>query len=286
MNLQLDNVISDITGTTGLKILRALLAGERDPQVRSQLRHPHCRASAAMIAKSLEGNYRAEHRFALRQAVELYDFYRQQIRACDAEIERHYQQLEQKTEPDQSIPPPKRHTKQEQNDPAYDLRSLLFGCCGVDLTQVPGLKVLLVQSILSETGVELRARFPWVKHFCSWWGLSPNNQVSGGRVWNSKTKQKGHRAAQAVRLAARSWHHWQSALGAYYRRLRARLGPAKANVATAHKLARIIYYRLRPRVEYDETSQQSSEERYRERALKNLRQRAKECGLQLVPVEA
>jgi transposase len=284
MNIQLDNVISDISGTTGLQIMRAILAGERDPQVLSQFRDPHCRSTKETIAKSLVGNYRAEHLFALRQALELYDFYTQQIRACDTEIEKHYQPLDDKSSPDQPMPPPKPHTKREKNDPAYDLRSLLFRGCGVDLTQVPGLKVLSVQSIFSETGTDLRRRFPSIKHFCSWLGLAPNNRVSGGRVLSSKTNKKRNRAAQALRLAARSLHHSQSALGDYYRRTRARLGPAKANVAVAHKLARVIYYMLTNRVEYDETSQQSYEKRYRERALKSLRKRAREFGMQLVPV--
>jgi transposase len=214
MNIQLDNVISDITGTTGLQIIRAILSGERDRQVLSQFRDPHCRSTEETIAKSLEGNYRMEHLFALRQAVELYDFYTGQIRTCDSEIEKHYQQLDEKIDPDQQMPPPKRHTKREKNDPAYDLRTLLFQCCGVDLMQIPGLKVLSVQSIFSETGVDLRSRFPSAKHFCSWLGLTPNNRVSGGRILSSKTNQKRNRAAQALRLAARSLHHSQSALGA------------------------------------------------------------------------
>lgn len=249
----------------------------------SQFRDPHCRSTEETIAKSLVGNYRVEHLFALRQAVELYDFYTGQIRSCDSEIEKHYQQLDELIDPDQQMPPPKPHTKREKNDPAYDLRTLLFHCCGVDLTQIPGLKVLSVQSIFSETGVELRSRFPSAKHFCSWLGLTPNNRVSGGRILSNKTNQKRNRAAQALRLAARSLHHSQSALGAYYRRQRARLGPAKANVATAHKLARIIYHMLTQQVEYDGLSQKEYEERYRARAVKNLRRRAKEFGMQLVP---
>jgi transposase len=283
MNIQLDNVISDITGTTGLAIIRAILAGERDPQVLSQFRDPHCRSTPETIAKSLVGNYRREHLFALQQAVELYDFYTQQLRTCDAEIERHYQQMDDQTGPGQQLPPPKPHTKREKNDPAYDLRSLLFRCCGVDLTQVPGLKVLSVQTLFSETGVDLRSRFPSAKHFASWLALSPNNKVSGGRVLSSKTNRKRNRAAQALRMAARSLHHSQSGLGAYYRRMRARLGPAKANVATAHKLARIIYHMLTRQVEYDGLSQKEYEERYRARAVKNLRRRAREFGMQLVP---
>jgi transposase len=283
MNIQLDNVISDITGTTGLQIIRSILSGERDPQVLSQFRDPHCRSTAETIAKSLVGNYRSEHLFALRQAVELYDFYTEQIRTCDAEIEKYYQQMDDQTDPDQQMPPPKRHTKREKNDPAYDLRSLLFRCCGVDLTQVPGLKVLSVQTLFSEIGVDLRSRFPSAKHFASWLALSPNQKVSGGRVLSSKTNQKRNRAAQALRLAARSLHHSQSGLGAYYRRMRARLGPAKANVATAHKLARIIYHMLTRQVEYDGLSQKEYEERYRARAVKNLRRRAREFGMQLVP---
>jgi LAS superfamily LD-carboxypeptidase LdcB len=287
MNIQLDNVISDITGTTGTRILRAILAGERDPLTLARFRNPHCKNSHDTIAKSLEGNYREEYIFELRQAVDLYDYYTQLIRHCDDKIEKAYAELPAKVDPNRKpLPEPKRETKRlvpKKNAVAFDLRTALYRMAGVDLTVVDGLSALTVQMILSETGVNMS---PWktAKHFASWLCLCPHNDISGGKVLRSKTEKTKSRANKALRLAARSLHHSDSALGAYYRRMRAHLGGPKAVTATAHKLARIIYHMLKYQVEYIDLGADYYEAKYREREIKKLQKKAAKLGFELIYV--
>lgn len=285
MNIQLDNVISDITGTTGIRIIRAILAGERDPLTLARFRNPHCKNSRDLIAKSLHGNYREENIFELRQAVDLYDYYSRLIQQCDEKIEKIYAELPAKVDPDlKPLPEPKRKTKRllpQKNAVAFDLRTALYRMAGVDLTVVDGLSALTVQMILSETGVDMS---PWktAKHFASWLCLCPHNDISGGKVLRSKTDRTKNRANRALRLAARSLHHSQSALGAYYRRMRAHLGGPKAVTATAHKLARTIYHMLKYQVEYVDLGIDYYEAKHREREIKRLQKKAEKLGFELV----
>jgi transposase len=281
MNLHLHHVVSDITGVTGMKVIRAILAGERDPQVLAQHRDRRCRHSCEMIAKALHGSWREEHLFALRQAVELFDTYQQQIARCDEEIARVLVRLDPATEED--TPPPVRKHKGDRNTPRIDdLRGQLFRLVGVDLTRIDGLNSHSVLKILAEIGTDM-SRWPSVKQFCSWLGLSPGNKISGGkRIGKSKTTPSANRAAAALRIAAQALSNSQSALGGYLRRQKARLGAPKAITATAHKLATILYSMIANKTEYDPPEVNYYDVQYRKRVLANLRRRADQLGFDLI----
>lgn len=286
MNIQLHQVLSETTGETSLKIIRAIVDGERDPIRLAQYRHPRCHSTQDEIAKALSGNYQAEHIFALKQALELYDFYSQQIQACDLEIERKYTSLKPVFDIDPTSPPPpisekKRHSK---NEPAFDLHSHLYRLTGVDLTAINGLDVLTVQQIISETGTDM-SPWPTVKHFASWLSLSPNNKKSGGKLISSRTLKSSNRAADAFRMAAQSAGRSQSALGAFYRRIRAKHGPPKAITATAHKIARIFYHLLKYKKPFIDPGQDAYEQKFKQRIISNLKRRAKSLGMELIPIQ-
>jgi transposase len=287
MNLHLHHVISDITGKTGLAILDAVLAGERDPNQLAQLRDYRIKADEETIAKSLVGDFRAEHLFTLRQALSAYRHYQQLISECDQEIERLLQEFDSRVDPEaEPLPPATTTHKQPQRNEARftssDLRTELYRILGVDLTQAPGLQTSTIHTLFTEIGRDLSC-FPTDKHFSSWLGLCPDNRVSGGRVLSTKTRDVKSRAADALRLAAQSLHHSKSALGEFYRRMRARLGAPKAITATAHKLARIIYHLLRTGQSYDESAFAQSEERYQQRRLQRLHREAAALGYNLTP---
>jgi transposase len=250
MNLRLTNVLTDITGVTGMKIIRTILAGERNPQVLAGYRQAGCKKTETEIAKSLEGHYKREQLFALKQAVELYDFYDRQVQACDAELEAMYQAFEPPDEPG-TPPPPARTQKQPKNSASFDLAPALYRLTGVDLTQIDGVDALTVQKVLSEIGTDM-SKWPTVKHFAAWLRLCPNTKITGGKVIQTGVQPTQNRASTALRIAASSLKHSQSALGAYYRRMRARLGAPAAITATAHKLARIIYFMLKERKPYQD----------------------------------
>jgi len=236
MNLRLDNVVTDLSGQTGMRILKAILAGERDVQKLGAMRHPSCHASAEVIAQSLVGNYRQEHLFALQQAVELFEFYQQKIKDCESEMEKYLQKLPGKRD-DQ---PPASQGRNKRQSMCFNVRDHAWKLLGVDLFRIKGLGAETVLRVVSEVGADLRG-FETEKHFTSWLSLSPNRRVSGGKVLSSRTKANRNRAAQAFRQAAVSVARSDSELGAYYRRMQTRKGPASAVTATAHKLARIYY---------------------------------------------
>ena len=282
MNLLLDNVVSDITGMTGLAIIRAILAGERDAQQLAKLRDKRCRNDERTIASSLEGHYREEHLFALAQAVERYDFYQQQVKACEGAIEQHMRQIEGDNDTDPDVPPaskPKGHSK---NGFDFDVRSELYRLTGVDLTEINGMSENNVLTIISETGTDMSA-WPSEKHFASWLSLSPGNKITGGKRLSGKTRPSANRAAGAFRLAAYSLANSKTALGAFYRRLRNRLGAPKAITATAHKLARLFYHLLKTQTPFVDVGQDYYEQQYRARATRNLKKRAAALGYQLIP---
>jgi transposase len=282
MNLRLTNVLSDITGVTGMKIIRSIVAGERNPEVLASYRHNNCAKSKFEIAKSLEGHYKSEHLFALKQALELFDFYDQQLHNCDIELEAHYQQFDLPDDPG-TPPPVPRKTKRRKNQPYFDLSLSLYRMTAVDLTQVDGLDALTVQDILSEIGTDM-SPWPTVKHFASWLRLSPNNKVTGGKVIQRGTLPSKNRANTAFRVAAQSLARSNSALGAFYRRIRARHGGPKAVTATAHKLARIVYFMLKHRQPYHDPGADYYDEQYRIRTIRNLQRRASKLGMRLEPV--
>jgi transposase len=284
MNLQLSQVLTDITGQTGLQIIRAIVAGHHDPLTLAQYRDPRCRSSQAEIAKALTGHYRPEHLFALQQALELYDFYTQQIQACDTQIEQKYAAIKPVTASDPPPAPPSPPKRRTANEPDFDLHGHLYRLAGVDLTRIGGLNVLTVQQIIAETGVDM-SPWPTVKHFASWLTLAPHNAITGGKVIRSKTQKSTNRAAQAFRLAAQSVARSDSALGAFYRRIRAKHGGPKAITATAHKIARIFYHMLKSKQEYHDPGADVYEQKYRDRVVKNLQRKAKALGLELVPLQ-
>jgi transposase len=284
MNVKLQHVVSDITGVTGLAILRAIVAGERDPLQLAKLRDDRCAHSEAEIARALYGNWRAEHLFALKQAVELYDFYHKQIAACDRLIEKQLQQFEDKSD-GQPVPPKARRRRRGDNRPSFDARPALYRMAGVDLTVIEGIEESTALVLLSEIGTDM-SRWPSVKHFCSWLGLCPNHRISGGKILSRRTKPCANRAAAALRLAAQALHRSQSALGAFLRRLKARVGAPKAITATAHKLARLVYSLLKHGTAYVTQGMQEYEQRYRQRVVRNLTRRAQELGYTLVETAA
>jgi transposase len=280
MNIQLANTISDIVGETGQKIVRAILAGERDGKALAQLKNSRIHASAEDIAKSLQGNWRSEHLFALKQAVDAFDFCVAQLLECDSQIEVQLLALQSC----QGEPAKGKKRGRARNAPKFDLRTQLFQMCGVDLTRIDGIDVTTALVVVSEVGSDM-GRFASDKHFASWLGLCPGTKITGGKVMSGKTKRCANRAAQALRLAAAALRSSKSALGAYYRRMCARMDRAKAVTAAAHKLARLIYAMLSKGEEYTDRGQDYFEERYRQRVLHNLTQRAKAMGMQLVPSE-
>ena len=277
MNIQLANVISDVAGVTGQKIIREIVAGERDAQVLAAYRDVRIKASEEEIAKSLLGNWRAEHLFALKQALAGFDFCVTQLAECDTEAERVLRELHAH----EGMPAKGKRRSRARNAPKFDVREHLFKVCGVDLTRIDGIDVSTALVVLSEIGVDM-SRFPTVKHFTSWLGLCPGTKISGGKILGSRSKRTANRATQALKLAAAALRSSKSALGAYYRRMCARMDKAKAVTAAAHKLARLIYVMLTKGEEYTDQGQQYYEERYRDRDVRQLARHARELGMDLV----
>jgi len=280
MNIQLTNVLSDIVGETGQKILRAIVSGERDSEVLAAMKSKRIRASQDEIRKSLQGNWRAEHLFALKQALGMFDFIGTQLTECDYEME---QQL-LKLQVHDGTPSEGRKRRGSRNAPKFDLRTHLFRMCGVDLTRIDGIDVTTALAVLSEVGADM-SRFSTARHFASWLGLCPGTKITGGKVMSGKTKRVSNRAAQALRIAASALRRSQSALGAYFRRMCARMDKPKAITAAAHKLARLIYMMLTKGEEYTDQGQDYYEQRYQKRVLRQLTQRAKKLGMILVPAQ-
>ncbi len=287
MNVRLSPTVTDITGVTGMAIIRAILAGERDPHVLAEWRQPGCAQPEAEFVKALTGNYRDEHVFALKQAVALYDCYTEQIRECDQEVERRFSALKP-VHDDDDLPPldttDKRNTH-SKNAPAYDGRRLLYQLLGIDLVAVHGLNEVTAQVILSEIGTDM-SRWADEKHFCSWLGLAPHNDISGGKVLRSRTLKTHNRAGQAFRLAAQAVSRTETAYGAFFRRMRAMHGPKKAIVATAHKIARAVYFMLRDHKPFDAQSADAYLKRDREHEIARLQKKATKLGYTLAPVLA
>jgi transposase len=281
MNLLLHNVVSDITGVTGMKIIKAILAGERDPRVLAGNRDERCHNTTATIAKSLVGNYREEHLFALRQAVDLYETYQAKIADCNQAI---IKQVEKQPDISDDEPPTpnKQVPARDRIRDGVDVRDLLFKKSGVDLFAIPGLAADTLLILASEVGFDMT---PWKteKHFASWLGVCPGTKRSGGKVLQNKTKRNPNRATQAFRTAAASLYRSQTALGAFFRRIKSRSGGQQAVTATAHKLARIYYAMLTHGTSYLELGQKAYEQRFKERRIDHLKVQAKSLGFQLVP---
>src|SRR5450631_2122707 len=282
MNLQLHHVITDVTGVTGMRIVRAIVRGERDPDVLAKMRDMRCKSSESTVRAALIGNYQPEHLFSLKQALELYDFYQARVDECDAEIERVLVTLKaDKPNPETPLPKPRIKTRQP-NAVSFDTRPLLYQLTGVDLTQINGIGPYLALSMISECGTDL-SRWPTAKHFTSWLTLSPGCKISGGKVLSAHTRKTTNRVAAHLRLAAITVGRTNTALGAFYRRLAARIGKAKAVTATARKIAVLFYNAMRFGMAYQDPGSDRYEREYRDRVIKQLHRRAAEFGLSLTP---
>lgn len=284
MNLQLHHVMSDITGATGMKIIRDIIAGERDPLKLASYRDKRCKNSLEVIAKALTGTYREEHIFSLTQALELYDIYKEKIRDCDVAIEEHlttfencFEERQEKTKKQVG----KKAKSRCKNKLSFDVSSHLIRITGVDLTAIPGIEASTALKIISEIGLDL-SRWKGPKQFAAWLGLCPGNKVSGGKRLGGKSKRTSNNAAIALRMSASTLYSSDSALGAFFRRLKSKLGAPKATTAAAHKIATIIFEMLKNHVEYNEVGQDYYEKQYRERIIKYLSFRAKTFGFSLV----
>ena len=287
MNIQLSEVLSDITGVTGQAIVRAIVAGERDPARLAQLRKMGCKHTEAEITKALTGSWHPAQIFILQQNLQLYDFYTAQLVACDSEMERCYQAMESRHEKDAPLPDllPVKPGSRSKNEPNFNVRAQLARIVGVDLVGVMGLSASSAQTIITEIGTDM-TRFPTVKHFCAWLGLAPRNDISGGKVLRSRTMKVHSRANQAFRQAAESVARSQSSFGRYFRAMRARLGPEQAIVATAHKIARVVYHLLTTKEPYREECAEEADRKRQERELKQLARRAQKLGYTLNPLAA
>jgi len=282
MNVQLHVVISDITGATGQRILRDIVNGQTDPQHLAKHRDGRCQASEAEIAAALTGNYRPEHLFVLKQNLELYDEFQRQIKACDTQIEDHLKALAGKTAPPQApLPAARTRHKHRRNEPRFDVRTPLHQLSGVDLSQIDGIGPYNSLRLISEIGTDM-SRWPTEDHFASWVTLAPHNRITGGRLISSRTQPSANRAADILRVAAMSVGYTQTALGAFYRRLASRIGKAKANTATARKLAILVYRVLKGEIVYKDPGADAYNARHRETVLRRLRRQAAVLGFGLV----
>ena len=286
MNVKLTEVVSDVCGVTGMAIIRAILNGERNPVELAKLRNVNCKRSQAEIARALYGNWRAEHLFALQQAVTLYDCYREQLRVCDDQMQKYLGTFADRS---QGRPRPRRHGRgrreRRRNDPAFDVAGALFWMSGVDLTVLEGIDPNTALVLMSEIGPDV-SRFPTVKHFCSWLGLTPQHQMSAGKIRSRRVQRGASRAGRALRLVAQACYHAQNVLGAFYRRIQARAGAPKAIVATAHKLAERVYRLLKHGTDYVCQDIEKYEAANRQRVLKGLARKAATLGYRLEPTAA
>jgi transposase len=292
MNLQIHHVISDLTGVTGMAIVDAIVAGERDPTVLAKLRDPRVKASEETIRKSLVGNWRAEHLFTLQQSRDLFRTYQQQIAACEGEIDKLLQRFEPRVDLNEKPLPPDRKRKQKSpkkksrkgpKESHFDLRTESYKLFGVDVTQIPGLDTLPI-ALFGEVGRDMTI-WPTAAHFSSWLLLCPDNDISGGRVLWKGMRKGNNRAGQMFRLAANSLHHSQTPLGTYLRRMKAKLGPAGAITATARKIAIIFYTMIKKQIEYDDSIWAQRDAEREKRFEAKLKRQAQQLGYKLVRTE-
>lgn len=277
MNIQLTEVLTDVMGTTGQAIIRDIVAGQCDPAVLARHRHARVKASATEVQRALTGNWREEHLFVLAQALAMFDSLAQRMVECDAKLEALLTPLGRRP-----VELAGRGKRAGKNTPGFDLRTALARWAGVDLTRINGLAVSSVLTVLSEIGPDL-SRFANVKHFCSWLGLCPGTKISGGKVLSARTRRSTNRVRQALKLAAMSLSRNSSALGAFYRRLCARMDKPRANTAVAHKLARMIYFMITRGEQFVDRGQQHYEQQQRQRSIAALKRRAAALGFELSP---
>jgi transposase len=305
MNVHLHHAVSDLVGATGLRILDAILAGERDPKVLVQLRDDKLctKTTKAEMEKALAGDWRSEHLFALKQGLESHRHFLKQVSECDEQIKQALAQVEipEPQEPEGPVPPNPKAKESPETKPKkkrfhrnktgpslkLDLTEELQRLCGVDLTQVIGLSVLSVLTIISEIGLDM-SRWRSAKAFCAWLGLCPRNKISGGKVLDSRTAHVVNRVSILLRIVAPTVGKTDTWLGIFHRRMRARLGPAGANTATARKMACLIYHLLKYKEQYIDVDHLVFMEKIRRQRIKRLRKQAQELGMQLteMPIAA
>jgi len=282
MNVKLTEVVNDVTGMTGMAIIKDILAGQRDPLKLAKHRDCRCRRTEAEIARALHGNWRDEHLFALQQALELYEFYKRQLAVCDERLAAYLKTFDDRSD-GKPLPAKRRLNPRQANMPAFDARTGLYRLAGVDLTVVEGISERTALVILSEIGRDM-SKFPTAKNFVSWLGLCPQHQSSAGKIRSRHIRRGTNRAALAFRLAAQGCHHAKTAIGAFYRRIQARAGGPKAVVATARKIAERVYRLLKYGKEYVRQGADEYETTYRLRLVKGLARKAEELGYKLCPV--
>jgi transposase len=282
MNLQLQVVISDIAGATGLRIIRDIVGGQTNPRLLAKHRDPRCGASETQIAAALTGHYRPEQLFVLKQNLEIYDALQRQIEVCDSQVEAHLADLARKAAPPPtSLPPTRPRRKPRANEPHFDVRTPLHRLTHADLSQIDGIGSHNALRLVSEIGTDM-SLWPSERHFTSWLTLAPNNRVSGGRLLSSKTQPSANRAAAIFRMAAMSVGRTQTALGAFYRRLAYRIGKAKAITATARKIAILVYRCLKGELVYQDPGAVAYDLRHRQSVIRGLRKRAAALGFSLI----
>lgn len=288
MNVQIHHVISDITGVTGMAILDAVLAGERDTKKLAELRQTRIKADEPTIRKSLEGDWREEHLFTLKQSRFMYAVYRTQIEQCDRQIAKHISVFEPKVDvvekplPPTGVPSRKRRNKRT-GEFSFDVRQEAYRLYGVDVTRIPGLQGLAM-SLFSEVGREVATKFSSASRFASWAGLCPDNDKSGGKVLWRGVRRIKNRVGQLFRMAAASLHNSRSPLGAFLRRMKSRLGAAAGITATAHKIAVVFYTIVTKQIEYDDTVWAARDVQRKQRFEQKVIRQARLLGYQLVPV--
>lgn len=281
MNLQLHNVISDIMGVSGQRILRAVLDGQRDPMALAMLCDGRIHADARTVAKSLRGDWRPEHVFVLRQCLGTWDHLQAQVGELDKEIFRMMREFDALSDGREPPASAKRPQSKPKCAPDFDLRGELFRLFGVDLTQVPGIDANTAWVFFSEVGRDL-SRFATTGHFCSWLGLCPGSSISGGKVLSSKTRKVVNRLATALRVAAQALWRAKNPMGDLFRSYRLRLGVPKAVTAMAHRLARILFVMVRDRKAYDQTELEKMQRQQDERKKRRLKREAERMGFKLV----
>jgi len=284
MNLRLNTVVDDVTGATGMRIIRAILDGERDPQKLAMLRDKACKHSELEIAQALFGHWRAEHLFALKHAVQLWSEYQKKIGECDIEIEAVLLSFAQKVSRTDLPKPKGRGGRPRKNEPRFDARSLLYETLGVDLTAIEGVSASTVLTVLSEIGYDM-SRFPSHRALASYLRVCPGTRITGGKKLSSRTHPTTNRATTALRLAAQSLERSKGSLGAFYRRKRVQLNSVEqAITATAHKILRIIYAMITSGKPYFDPGPDHQEKIQKQRAIRAMQKKAHRLGFTLVPL--
>jgi len=287
MNVQIQHVISDLVGVTGEAILQAILEGERDPVKLAKLKDHRIKATCDTLARSLQGDWRPEHLFTLRQSYDTWQHYQRQITASDEQIERQLANWDARVDLNVNpLPPPKTsHRTAQRNEPQFQARTECYRVLGVDLTAVPAFQTSTVLVLLAELGPDFAHKFPSAKHFSSWLGVCPDNRITGGKIMSSATRDVKSRVAEALRLAAQSLWHAQNYFGELYRRWKARLGGPKAITAMAHKLARILWHLLKYRQPFNPDVFRKEEEKLRRKKLARLQNTATALGYRLIQTQ-